>query len=402
MELFAPLMRSLSQLDYTAPTPVQALTIPPAMEGRDILASAETGTGKTAAFALPILDYLGHQRPPLSPRCTSTLVLAPTRELAIQIARSFQTYGRFVKFRLALVHGGVAREPQVKALKQGVDVLVATPGRLLDLMEQRDLKLDRVQILVLDEADRMMDMGFLPDLRRIIARLPEQRQSLFFSATLPAPILELSGRLLDRPLKVNVSPREADVGRISQQIQMVRKEEKFSTLCSLVMEQAVERTIVFSRTKRGANRIARKLEQAGIRTMAIHGNKSQNARQKALESFRKNRVAVLVATDVAARGIDIAGVSHVINYDMPHDPESYIHRIGRTGRAGAAGIAISLCTPEERGELRAIERLVGRKISVAPGRTGHRSHRGTNSLGRPGGRRPKRSRAPGRHRKIAS
>ncbi len=351
-ELFEPLMHSLAELNYTTPTPVQAQTIPFAIQGRDILGCAQTGTGKTAAFALPILDYLGHDRPRRSPSSPTTLVLAPTRELAIQIAASFRAYGQHMRFSLALVYGGVGQASQVKAMKPGVDVLVATPGRLLDLMEQGHIDLGNVQILVLDEADRMLDMGFLPDLRRIIARLPRQRQSLFFSATMPATILDLANHLLDRPLHVSVAPKTTDVDRITQSIRLVQRNEKFSTLRRLVTDGAAERTIVFSRTKHGANQIVRKLEKAGVRSTAIHGNKSQNARRQALESFRENRVAVLVATDIAARGIDIAGVSHVINYDMPRDPESYIHRIGRTGRAGAEGIAISLCTPEERGELR--------------------------------------------------
>jgi ATP-dependent RNA helicase RhlE len=269
-----------------------------------------------------------------------------------------------MRFNLALVYGGVGQPEQVRKMKQGVDVLVATPGRLLDLSEQQHIDLGDVQVLVLDEADRMLDMGFLPDLRRIIAKIPRQRQSLFFSATMPATILELANRLLVDPLEVTVASRTDDVDRIAQSIRLVQRNEKFATLRNLVTGHAMGRTIVFSRTKHGANQIVRKLEKAGVRSNAIHGNKSQSARQKALENFRHNRVAVLVATDIAARGIDIAGVSHVINYDMPRDPESYIHRIGRTGRAGASGIAISLCTPEERSELRAIERLVGKRLAV--------------------------------------
>ena len=364
IELCESLTRSLDELKYTTPTPVQVQTIPYALSGRDVLGCAQTGTGKTAAFALPILDYLDRERPKKAPRCPTTLVLAPTRELAVQIAASFRTYGQYMRFRLALVYGGVGQQQQVKALKPGVDVLVATPGRLLDLLQQGHIELGNVQILVLDEADRMLDMGFLPDLRRIVEKLPRRRQSLFFSATLPKPILNLANRLLTRPLQVTVTPASDDVDRITQSIRLVRRDQKFSALRSLITGQAVERTIVFSRTKRGANQIVRKLEKAGVRSTAIHGNKSQSARRKALDNFRHNRVAVLVATDVAARGIDIAGVSHVINYDMPVDPESYIHRIGRTGRAGAEGVAISLCTPEERPELRAIERLVGKSIVV--------------------------------------
>ena len=377
MNLFAPLTRRLAELNYRNPTPVQSQTIPPAIEGRDILGCAQTGTGKTAAFALPILDYLGHEQPRRIPKSPTTLVLAPTRELAIQIADSFRSYGKEMSFKLALIYGGVGQHSQVKALKQGVDVLVATPGRLLDLVEQGHVDLSTVEILVLDEADRMLDMGFLPDLRRIIANLPRQRQSLFFSATLPETILDLANRMLTEPMHITITPERADVDRITQRIHLVHNNEKFSMLQGLISGRSVNRTIVFSRTKRGANRIVQKLEKAGVRSMAIHGNKSQGARRKALDSFRQNRVAVLVATDVAARGIDIDGVSHVINYDMPNDPESYIHRIGRTGRAGARGVAISLCTPEERQELRAIERLLGKRLTVEPSRKSDRATRQT-------------------------
>jgi ATP-dependent RNA helicase RhlE len=364
MNLLAPLMRSLADLKYTTPTPVQAQIIPFAIAGRDILACAQTGTGKTAAFALPILDYLGRDRPQRTPKCPTALVLAPTRELAIQIAASFRSYGQYLRFSLALVYGGVGQQGQVKAMKPGVDVLVSTPGRLLDLLQQHHIDLGNVKVLVLDEADRMLDMGFLPDLRRIIAKLPWRRQSLFFSATLPASILDLANRLLIKPLQTNISPTATDVGQIRQSIRLVEQDKKFSMLHRLITGQTVKRTIVFTRTKRGANKIAQKLEKVGVRSTAIHGNKSQGARQRALENFRHDRVAVLIATDVAARGIHIANVSHVINYDMPLDPESYIHRIGRTGRAGAKGVAISLCAPDERGELRAIERLIGRRLDV--------------------------------------
>ncbi len=363
-DLFAPLKRSLAERKYITPTPIQAQTIPSAIGGKDILGCAQTGTGKTAAFALPILDFLGHERPRLQPNCPTTLVLAPTRELALQISKSFQTYGKHMRFSLALVYGGVNQQRQVKAMKPGVDVLIATPGRLLDLMNQNHIDLRNVQVFVLDEADRMLDMGFLPALRKIIADLPEERQSLFFSATLPKKTVELSNRLLFNPVQVMVSPDSPDVDRITQSIRLVQRSEKFPLLRQLLTCHSVKRTIVFSRTKRGASQIARKLENAGISSIAIHGNKTQSARQKALEYFRRKRIAVLVATDVASRGIDIEGITHVINYDMPVDPESYIHRIGRTGRAGADGIAISFCLPAERGELRAIERLIGRRLNI--------------------------------------
>ncbi len=358
LDLYAPLKKALSDQNYQTPTPIQAQTIPPAIEGKDILGCAQTGTGKTASFALPILDYIGYEKPELLPKSPTALVLAPTRELAIQIGDSFATYGKHMKFSQALVYGGVNQDRQVKALKRGVDVLIATPGRLMDLMQQGHIDIGSVQIFVLDEADRMMDMGFLPALRKIIAKLPEQRQSLFFSATMSDKARELSQQLLYQPVSVNVTPESPSVERIEQRMLMLDRGNKFTMLKEILADKSVDQTIVFTRTKRGANVIVRKLEQAKIGALAIHGNKSQNARQRALEAFRKGKISVLVATDVAARGIDIDGVSHVVNYDMPVEEESYVHRIGRTGRAGADGIAISLCTPEERSELRAIEKLI--------------------------------------------
>ena len=358
LDLYAPLKKALAEQKYETPTPIQAQTIPPAVDGKDILGCAQTGTGKTAAFALPILDYIGHETPKLYPKSPTVLILAPTRELAIQISDSFATYGKHMKFSQALVYGGVNQDKQVRALKRGVDVLIATPGRLMDLMEQGHIKIDSVQIFVLDEADRMMDMGFLPALRKIIAKLPEQRQSLFFSATMSDKARQLSNQLLYQPVSVNVTPESPSVERIEQRMIMLDRGNKFTFLKEILSGSDVDQTIVFTRTKRGANVIVRKLEQAKIGALAIHGNKSQNARQRALEAFRKGKISVLVATDVAARGIDIDGVSHVVNYDMPVEEESYVHRIGRTGRAGKDGIAISLCTPEERSELRAIEKLI--------------------------------------------
>ena len=358
LDLYAPLKKALAEQNYETPTPIQAQTIPPAVDGKDILGCAQTGTGKTAAFALPILDYIGHETPKLYPKSPTVLILAPTRELAIQISDSFAIYGKHMKFSQALVYGGVNQDRQVRALKRGVDVLIATPGRLMDLMQQGHIKIGSVQIFVLDEADRMMDMGFLPALRKIIVQLPEQRQSLFFSATMSDKARELSNQLLYQPVSVNVTPESPSVERIEQRMIMLDRGNKFTFLKEVLSGGDVEQTIVFTRTKRGANVIVRKLEQAKIGALAIHGNKSQNARQRALEAFRKGKISVLVATDVAARGIDIDGVSHVVNYDMPVEEESYVHRIGRTGRAGRDGIAISLCTPEERSELRAIEKLI--------------------------------------------
>ena len=365
LELFPALERALKDQDYRQPTPIQAKTIPPAIAGQDVLGCAQTGTGKTAAYALPILDYLGHEQPRLEPRRPVTLIMAPTRELAIQIGDSFRRYGNHMRFRQALVYGGVAQNSQVKALSRGVDVLIATPGRLLDLINQRHVDLGSIDIFVLDEADRMLDMGFLPDLERIIAKLPRERQSLFFSATLPPKIQRLAAKLLFNPVSINVTPKKStSVKKIEQTVRVVQRSEKVASLQHVLQGEDVDRAIVFTRTKHGANGLTKKLDRAGIPAVAIHGNKTQNARQKALESFRQKRVAVLVATDVAARGIDVAGVTHVINYDMPVEPESYVHRIGRTGRAGEKGIAVSFCTAEERDELRAIEKLIGKKLTI--------------------------------------
>lgn len=386
MDLFAPLKRALAEQNYETPTPIQSQTIPPAVAGQDILGCAQTGTGKTAAFALPILDYLGHDKPRARPNRPIALVLAPTRELAIQIGDSFRVYGRHIGFRQALVYGGVGQGEQVRSLRAGAEVLIATPGRLLDLMEQGHIDLRSIEILVLDEADRMLDMGFMPALKKIIAALPEQRQSLFFSATMPPKIRELSERLLFNPVSIDVTPKTTSLRQIQQQVKWVDRGNKLASLRKVLDGDGVDRTIVFTRTKHGANGLAKKLEREGVRAVAIHGNKTQNARQRALEAFRRKQVSVLVATDVAARGIDIDGVTHVINYDMPVEPESYVHRIGRTGRAGAEGIAISFCTSDERDELRAIESLIGQRIDAEDLRTGTDS-RETKKRGEPSGRR---------------
>ncbi len=365
LDLIEPLQRALADENYTLPTPIQAQTIPAAIAGQDVLGCAQTGTGKTAAFALPILNRLGQHHRKAEPNRPHVLVLAPTRELAIQIGESFATYGRHLRLRHVLVYGGVNQANQVRALNRGAHVLVATPGRLIDLMDQGFVELNQLEVFVLDEADRMLDMGFMPALKRIISELPRKRQSLFFSATMPPNIQELSQRLLTNPVRVNVTPKSTSVERIEQQLMHVERAGKLSVIRQLLESSEVDRAIVFTKTKRGANMLAEKLSRAGVHATAIHGNKSQNARQKALEAFRSKEVNVLVATDVAARGIDIDGVTHVINYDMPVEPESYVHRIGRTGRAGAAGIAISLCTSAERAELRAIEELIGKRIPLA-------------------------------------
>jgi len=364
LKLIAPLQRALADEKYETPTPIQAQTVPAALLGRDVLGCAQTGTGKTAAFALPILNRLGQRNRKAMPNHPFVLVLAPTRELAIQIGESFATYGRYLKLRQALVYGGVSQGNQVRALNRGAHILVATPGRLLDLMNQGYIELDRLDVFVLDEADRMLDMGFLPDLKRIISKLPDQRQSLFFSATLPPKIIQLSQRLVRDPVSVNVTPKSTSVEKIEQRVLFVERSEKKALLRKILRADGVERALVFTKTKRAANSLAEQLVRNGIKATAIHGNKSQSARQRALEAFRRKQVQVLVATDVAARGIDIDGITHVVNFDLPIEPEGYIHRIGRTGRAGAEGVALSFCCAGERRELRAIEQLIGQKVPI--------------------------------------
>ncbi|MCA1906028.1 MAG: DEAD/DEAH box helicase [Desulfarculus sp.] len=364
LRLIEPLQKALTGLGYATPTPIQAQAIPPLLEGRDLLGCAQTGTGKTAAFALPLLQRLYAQRPPLAPRAARVLVLTPTRELAHQVADSFRSYGRHLGLRLAVVYGGVGQTPQVRACARGVDVLVATPGRLLDLMNQGCVRLDRLAALVLDEADRMLDMGFLPDIRRVLAAVPAQRQTLLFSATMPQGIARLADSLLTNPAKVKVTPEATPVERIAQKVLFVAQGDKRALLGEVLKDDSARRVLVFTRTKHGANRVAKQLAQMQVRADAIHGDKSQNARQAALENFRSGGTRVLVATDLAARGIDVEGVTHVINYDLPMDPESYVHRIGRTGRAGAAGVAISFCDSTERTCLRAIERLIRQSVPV--------------------------------------
>ncbi len=366
LELLPALQRALSEEQYTVPTPIQSQTIPAALDGRDVLGCAQTGTGKTAAFALPILHRLGKTPRKAPPNHPLVLVLAPTRELAIQIEESFATYGKHLRLRHVLVYGGVSQGNQVRALNRGAHILVATPGRLLDLMDQGHIALDRLEVFVLDEADRMLDMGFMPALKRIISQLPKERQSLFFSATMPPKITELAHQLLTEPVNVNVTPKSSSVTRIEQQLYFVERASKVSLLQKTLSSSEVQRAIVFAKTKRGANMLAERLVRDGIKAAVIHGNKSQSARQRALDAFRSCQVQVLVATDIAARGIDIDGITHVVNYDMPVEAENYVHRIGRTGRAGADGIAISFCTSSELGELREIEQLIGKKIPLAP------------------------------------
>jgi ATP-dependent RNA helicase RhlE len=364
LKLLPEIHQALAEVDYTVPTPIQAQSIPHLLEGRDLLGCAQTGTGKTAAFALPILNRLGSQNRRSVPKCPRVLVLAPTRELASQIGDSFLTYGRFLKLRTTVIFGGVGQGRQVQSLSRGVHILVATPGRLLDLMNQGHVRLDGLEIFVLDEADRMLDMGFLPDLKRIVAKLPPQRHSLFFSATLPGKVAELAQSLLHDPVRVDVAPQSTTVELIDQQVMYVAHHEKGDVLQNLLQGPDVGKAIVFTRTKRGADKVARQLSTSGIRAEAIHGNKSQNARTRTLDMFRSHRLSVLVATDLAARGLDVDGLTHVINYELPVEPEAYVHRIGRTGRAGAAGTAYTLCDSMERGQLRAIERLIRQSIPV--------------------------------------
>jgi ATP-dependent RNA helicase RhlE len=356
--LAEPILRALAHENYTTPTPIQNDAIPLVLAGRDLIGIAQTGTGKTAAFALPILNRLAAEPRPLDRKACRVLVLSPTRELSGQILDSFRTYGRHLKLSATLAIGGVPMGKQVRALLGGVDVLVATPGRLLDLVRGNALKLDKVDVLVLDEADRMLDMGFIHDIRKIITRLPKDRQTLLFSATMPREIAELAGEMLRDPARVAVTPAATTVERIAQKVIHTEKAAKGNLLVEVLTTEKVERAIVFTRTKHGADKVVRGLEKAGIASGALHGNKSQNQRERVLADFRAGRVRTLIATDIAARGIDVDGISHVINYDLPNVPESYVHRIGRTARAGAEGVAISFCDHEEAAYLRDIEKLI--------------------------------------------
>ncbi len=366
-----PIRLTLQNENYTTPTPIQAQAIPHLLAGRDLLGCAQTGTGKTAAFALPILNRLALSRRAPEPRKPRVLILAPTRELAQQIDESFTTYGRGLKFRQVVVVGGVSQQPQTRVLNRGVDILVATPGRLLDLMNQGAVRLDGLDTFVLDEADRMLDMGFLPSIERIIAALPAQRQSLFFSATMPPALAPLVGKLLRDPIRIAVAPQATTAERIEQHVMFVAREDKKALLQDILSDSAVSRAIVFARTKHGADKLAKWLDAVGISTDSIHGDKSQAARQRALYGFRDGRTRVLVATDIAARGIDIDDISHVINFDLPVEPENYVHRIGRTARAGAEGIALTFCDADERAALRGIEKMIKQQIPV---RTDHPYH----------------------------
>jgi ATP-dependent RNA helicase RhlE len=356
--LIEPIQTALATEGYEKPTPIQQQAIPELLKGRDLLGCAQTGTGKTAAFALPILQLLHESTEPQQRRVVRALVLTPTRELAIQIDESFNAYGKGLKLKHAVIFGGVAQNPQVNVLRAGVDILIATPGRLLDLIQQKHISLDHVEKFVLDEADRMLDLGFIHDVKRIVAKLPMQRQTLFFSATMPPEIARLANTILQNPVKVEVTPVSSTAETVVQAMYYVDKADKRKLLVHLLKEGGIERVLVFTRTKHGADRVTRDLNKAGIFSEAIHGDKSQQARQRALTNFKNGKSRVLVATDIAARGIDVDNLTHVINYELPNVPETYVHRIGRTGRAGATGIALSFCDAEEKEYLRDINRLV--------------------------------------------
>lgn len=365
LPLSKPILRAIADQGYTTATPIQAKAIPHVLDGRDVLGCAQTCTGKTAAFALPILHRLESKPRKQRGGAPRVLVLAPTRELAGQIAESFQAYGSHLRIRGAVVFGGVNQNPQVKKLQRGIDVLIATPGRLLDLGQQGHVDLSAIEVLVLDEADRMLDMGFIPDIRRIVAQTPKQRQTLLFSATMPDAIRDLAQGMLRDPEQVQVAPTSATADWVEQLVYFVDKKDKPAMLKHQLEARSISRAIVFTRTKHGADKVARKLNKDGIGAVAIHGNKTQNQRQRSLDAFRKGKAHVLIATDIASRGIDVDGVSHVFNYDLSNDPESYVHRIGRTARAGASGLAIAFCDGEERAYLRDIEKLIRMDVPVA-------------------------------------
>ena len=362
--LLPALERALADKGYTEPTPIQLAAIPALLAGRDVLGCAQTGTGKTAAFALPLLQSFVKAPRAVTPRSVRVLVLVPTRELALQVVDSFEAYGRHIPHTRAVVLGGVPQGAQVRKLSAGVDVLVATPGRLLDLVQQKHVRLDGVQALVLDEADRMLDLGFLPDVKRIVGLIPAKRQTLLFSATMPDNIRVLAAKVLRDPVEVSVAPVSSTADGVSQFVLFVGNKDKRALLSEVLRDPLMTRALVFTRTKRGANRVAEHLERNRVPVGVIHGNKSQGARVRALEAFRAGNARVLVATDIAARGIDVQDVTHVINFELPQDPESYVHRIGRTARAGRRGVALSFCDASERGALKDIERLTGKRLRV--------------------------------------
>jgi len=394
LKLCQPLLDALDEIGYVTPTPIQAKTIPDLIEGRDMLGCAQTGTGKTAAFALPILDAMA-QNPPTGSRRIRALMLCPTRELASQIHDNIGQYARYLDIRSMVMFGGVSQRPQVNNLRRGVDILVATPGRLLDLISQGYVDLSHVQFLVLDEADRMLDMGFIRDIRKILAQIPKKRQSLLFSATMPHSIVELSRGMLYNPISVSITPESTTVEAIEQSLMFVMRSDKRGLLTYIIEEERPEKVLVFSRTKHGCNRIVKQLGQDGIEALAIHGNKSQGAREKALRRFRNGALQVLVATDVASRGIDVSDISHVINLDLPNEPDVYVHRIGRTGRAGQGGIAIAFCDENEGEYLRGIEKTIRQDIPVDEDQPFHSE----NARSRKGNKAPKKQQNRGRGRR---
>ena len=363
MGLCNNILKAIKNEGYDSPTPVQELAIPLLIEGRDVLGVAQTGTGKTAAFALPVLEKLSFGKPQ-GKRNIRALILSPTRELAAQIDQRFYVYSKYMDVRHKVIFGGVSQKPQVQSLRKGIDVLVATPGRLLDLIQQGYIDLNHVEFFVLDEADRMLDMGFIRDIKKILKILPRNRQNLLFSATMPSSIANLANSFLNNAEMIDLSPEEITVERIDQAVLFVRKEEKIKLIIDIIKENQVERGIIFTRTKHGANKLVKKLDRADISALAIHGNKSQGARTRALSQFKSGSTPLLVATDIASRGIDVDDVSHVFNYDLPNEPESYVHRIGRTARAGKSGSAYAFCDESESGYLIGIERLIGKKIPV--------------------------------------
>jgi ATP-dependent RNA helicase RhlE len=365
LNIIEPILKALKTEGYNAPTPIQEQSIPIILERKDLLGCAQTGTGKTAAFAIPIIQILeGGKIYDKGPRAIKCLILTPTRELAIQIGESFAAYGRHTGMKHAVIFGGVSQGSQVSALKSGIDILIATPGRLLDLINQKFVHLHYLKIFVLDEADRMLDMGFIHDVKKVITKIPQKRQTLFFSATMPPEIQKLANTILVNPEKVEVTPPSTTADTIDQSLFFVEKGDKKKLLIHLLNDKSIKSALIFTRTKHGADKITKDLVKAGIKTEAIHGNKSQNARQKALSNFKSGQIKALIATDIAARGIDIDELSHVINYELPNVPETYVHRIGRTGRAGASGIALSFCDEEEMEYLKDIQKLIGREITV--------------------------------------
>ncbi|MDG1859648.1 MAG: DEAD/DEAH box helicase, partial [Emcibacteraceae bacterium] len=364
LDLRDPILRAVEEGGYETMTPIQAQAIPMVLSGHDLIALAQTGTGKTAAFSLPLIQLLLAGEGKRKPKTARALILAPTRELALQIEENIRSYAKYLHYRITLVFGGVSSKPQIKSMQGGVDILIATPGRLLDLMNQGHIRLNEVEFLVLDEADRMLDMGFIRDIRKIVAALPSKRQTLFFSATMPKTVEGLANSILNKPDRVQVAPTQTTAENVDQYVLYVPKNLKNKLLAHVLKDEDIKRAIIFTRTKHGANRVSKKLDQLGITSSAIHGNKSQNARQAALNQFRDGEIRTLVATDVAARGIDVDDITHVINFDLPNEEESYVHRIGRTARAGASGISLSFCDHEERAYLKAIERLIKKKIPI--------------------------------------